>query len=177
MAEKETTKLDCCAILELMGHAKIAGRISEHPLGSSVFIRVDVPAVADMDEFTRLFNPGAIYSINPCSEDIMLAIAKETRAIPIKTWDEESAIQKMIADKVAARLIGNSNNGERVVDTDPNTYHLMRTVQHVREYYKIKGIPIDTITCCNGNHVLSYSATPSGSLRIKCPICKIDYIE
>jgi len=36
---------DVWAILEIMGHTRIAGRVTEQALGGSALIRVDVPAL------------------------------------------------------------------------------------------------------------------------------------
>lgn len=62
-------KLGAWAIVELFGHTRIAGYVSEFVVGGASFVRVDVPAFksAQDDEetraFTKLFGPGAIYSI------------------------------------------------------------------------------------------------------------------
>ena len=39
---KETT-FEEWAILELMGHRKLAGKVTEQTIGSSTFVRIDVP--------------------------------------------------------------------------------------------------------------------------------------
>jgi hypothetical protein len=55
------------AIVELFGHQRCAGRLSEQTIGSETFIRVDIPRRAG-GEYTRLFGKGAIYCINICEE-------------------------------------------------------------------------------------------------------------
>lgn len=56
------------AIVELFGHQRAAGEISEQAIGGETFIRIDVPR-AEGPPYTRLFGKGAIYCINICEED------------------------------------------------------------------------------------------------------------
>lgn len=75
------------ALVELFGHQKIAGTVSDCTVGSASFVRVDVPAIGEREGFTRMFNPSAIYGINPVTEDTMLALASSLRSTPVVTWD------------------------------------------------------------------------------------------
>ena len=64
------------AIIELMGHQKIAGRYSE----SGAMHRIDVPESDPSDDngfrFTRLYSPQAIYSITFVDEQAARIAAK-----------------------------------------------------------------------------------------------------
>jgi len=75
------------AVIELFGHQTAAGKLSTQVLGAACLIRLDVPEITrlvcrygsrtDDDRLqkvttpahTRFFGVGAIYSINPCSEE------------------------------------------------------------------------------------------------------------
>lgn len=78
------TALPC--ILELMGHNRIAGMVSEQELGATKFVRVDVPAVDDQQAFTKLYGPQAIYAVTPCDEATMLQAVRAFRTVPIERW-------------------------------------------------------------------------------------------
>ena len=67
MTESEQ-KLEGFAIVEVVGHGKFAGRISEHKLGTLVMIRIDVPAVNGFSEFTKFIAPAALFGITPVDE-------------------------------------------------------------------------------------------------------------
>jgi hypothetical protein len=49
-----TEKFEQYCILELFGHNKIAGLVTEQSLGGTNFIRVDVPMTSSQPGFTRL---------------------------------------------------------------------------------------------------------------------------
>lgn len=69
--------IDTWAVLELMGHRQIAGRVSEHVLGGQVLVRVDVPAAGGWDAHTKYFGAAGVYGIHPCSESVARAAAEQ----------------------------------------------------------------------------------------------------
>ena len=79
-------KFEQFAIVELFGHQVIAGKVSDQVIGGQGFVRVDVPAVNDQDEYTKFFGSGAIYAITPCDERTMLAAVQGLRQKPIDVW-------------------------------------------------------------------------------------------
>lgn len=62
--------LDCWAVVELFGHQRISGKVTEETIAGSAMLRVDVPQNGQQAAYTRYFGYGAIYSINPTTEDI-----------------------------------------------------------------------------------------------------------
>ena len=78
---------DQWAIVELFGHQRIAGRVTEAQVGGCQFVRVDVPAVDENEAFTRLLGQGAIYAINIVSEDVARAAAASYRSVPVSTYE------------------------------------------------------------------------------------------
>lgn len=74
-------------LVELFGHQKIAGKVSEQTIGGSAFVRVDVPAVGDQPAFTKLFGNGAIYAITPVTEEIATAAAHTCRSVPVTPYE------------------------------------------------------------------------------------------
>ncbi len=85
----ETESFDSWAIIELFGHSRIAGRVSEQTIGSQSFIRVDVPEIDGTPAFTRFFGNGAIYSITPVSEEVARLAAKRMQVQPIRIYMPE----------------------------------------------------------------------------------------
>lgn len=83
----EQLKFDQWCIVELFGHQRIAGRVTEQTIGGCAFVRVDVPAVGDVPAYTRLFGNGAIYAINPVTEEVARASANAYRAVPVSPYE------------------------------------------------------------------------------------------
>lgn len=79
-------KFDEWALVDLFGHAKIVGRVSEATIGGCSFIRVDVPATDGRLAFTKFFGNGAIYSMSPVSEGVAMSILKELQHAPVNVW-------------------------------------------------------------------------------------------
>lgn len=74
---------DAWAIVEIMGHQRLAGRVTEQPLAGTNLLRVDVPAVGDMPAFTQLLGGAAIYRITPVVEQIARDAAVQIKADPV----------------------------------------------------------------------------------------------
>lgn len=80
-------KFEVWGLLELFGHQRLAGQLSEQTIGGCHFIRIDVPAVGDLRAYTRFFTQGAIYSMTPISEEVARGMAAGLRAAPIQPYD------------------------------------------------------------------------------------------
>ena len=92
----ETTneKLDLWCIVELFGHNKIAGRCTEQNVAGTNMLRVDVPETSHNPPFTRLFGSGAIYAINPVTEDVAREYARQLNVQPIESWNISKFLEK-----------------------------------------------------------------------------------
>jgi len=65
----EQDKFEAWDLLELFGHQRLAGMLSEQTIGGCHFIRIDVPAVGgDVPGYTRYFTNGAIAGIHRAAE-------------------------------------------------------------------------------------------------------------
>ena len=84
-------------LLELFGHNRIAGYVSEHSFAGASFVRVDVPAVADVPGLTRMFHPNAVYCFNPVDEETMLDMADRLRIKPLTPFDLSEIRRKLVA--------------------------------------------------------------------------------
>lgn len=72
-------------IVELMGHVRLAGRVSPAPMYGTELIRIDVP---EADSFTTQYASGAsLYRLTPCSEEVARAVAGANQVIPVHPWE------------------------------------------------------------------------------------------
>lgn len=95
-------RFDQWAIVELMGHQRMAGRVTECTIAGGAFLRIDVPEVTvpgrspdswgagwpsrTIPAFTRLVSPSAIYAINPTTEEIARRAAQHAHAEPLQAY-------------------------------------------------------------------------------------------
>lgn len=88
----ETEHFEAWGIVDLFGHTRLAGRISEQTIGGETFIRVDVPREGEAFH-TRLFGKGAIYGISLTDEPIAREVAKRSSARPVGRYDVPALLE------------------------------------------------------------------------------------
>jgi len=133
---EETTKPVLYAVLELFGHARVAGAVSEQNFGGANLIRVDVPEVTytaiDYDAprgpdgyekvtrtipaHTRSFGAGAIYGVNWCDEETAHLAARDIRDEPLKPYSAREALElqpKARETPLLARAVGVDDDEDR----------------------------------------------------------------
>lgn len=78
------------AIVELMGHRRLAGRLTEVTLAGAGFLRIDIPG-ADPEKWaaTQFISPssGSIYAITPVSEEVARVAARREQPQPVHAWE------------------------------------------------------------------------------------------
>jgi hypothetical protein len=84
------------AILELMGHRKLGGFVSEETLAGAAFVRIDVPGPErpdDGDPFgektlaTQFYSPAAVYCVTPTTEEVARALAAALQPAPVARYE------------------------------------------------------------------------------------------
>lgn len=104
---QEKSAFEQWAIVELFGHQRIAGKVTEQTIGGCAFVRVDVPAldpitVSSYGEpktrpavpgFTKLYGQGAIYGMTFVSEETAKAAAAGMRTEPINAYAVEEILR------------------------------------------------------------------------------------
>lgn len=83
----DTATFEGWAILELMGHRKLAGYVSEQAIGGAAFVRIDVPAEGETNVATQFYSPSAVYCITPTTEDLARKVAKGAQPAPVTRWE------------------------------------------------------------------------------------------
>ena len=82
-------KIEMCAIVELFGHQRVAGKVTEAEIGGCSFIRIDIPAVDGSQALTKFYGNGAIYSMTPVSEELVMAYVKRYKPAPLNVYMPE----------------------------------------------------------------------------------------
>lgn len=76
---------DQWAIIELMGHVKIAGHVTEVEMFGSKLGRVDIPTGQTFT--TQYFNGSSLYRLTPTTEEIARAVAARNQPAPVYQWE------------------------------------------------------------------------------------------
>lgn len=80
-------KLDGWAIVEVMGHSRYAGKVSEHTIGATAFVRIDVPEASEsVPGFTKFLGAGSIFAITPVTEEVARAAVAGWRSEPVALY-------------------------------------------------------------------------------------------
>jgi len=110
-AAAQATKPTTWAVLELFGHTRLAGAVSEHAYGGDTFTRVDVPAVTYADTgyvdgvsckvmrtipaHTKLLGAKSVFSLSFVDEAAALLAAHHIRHEPIKQWELRAGLENL----------------------------------------------------------------------------------
>ena len=74
------------AILELMGHRHMAGKVTDAVIGGGAFLRIDVPS-ENGEYSTQYYSAASVYCITPTSEEIARTVAKQSQPAPVSRWE------------------------------------------------------------------------------------------
>lgn len=117
MTDSET-KFEQWAIVELFGHTRIAGRLTEQTIGGCSFVRVDVPEVRTESEtlpgFTKLYGQGAIYGVTFVDQATAEISARNLRVQPVDVWSLRRGLEGMSAHDRQSLL----PTGDKFADND-----------------------------------------------------------
>jgi len=101
MTTDQLNGFDQWAILELLGHVKLAGRVTEQEHFGTKLGRIDIPTG---DGFTtQFFSGSSIYRLTPTTEEIARSVAARNQPTPAHRWELPAPT---IPDAVAAASTG-----------------------------------------------------------------------
>lgn len=75
------------AILELMGHRRLGGYLTEEEIAGRGFLRITIPGENDETYAEQFYSPTAVYAITPTTEAMARAAARQARPEPITRWE------------------------------------------------------------------------------------------
>lgn len=75
------------AIVELMGHVRIAGYVREVTQYGAAMGRIDIPGEGDKPIATQFFGGASVYRITPVSEEAARAVAARSWPEPVYHWE------------------------------------------------------------------------------------------
>ncbi len=85
------------AIVELMGHRRLAGYVCEQQVAGAAFLRLDIPGDGGTVA-TQLYSPAAVYCITPTTEATARKVASGSRIAPVQRWELPPAVDAECVD-------------------------------------------------------------------------------
>lgn len=76
--------------VELLGHNKVAARVSEAYGG---LLRLDVPATDNTAGFTQFINTASVYRMTVITEEVLAEMSAALQVRPIKAWQLPTAME------------------------------------------------------------------------------------
>jgi hypothetical protein len=128
----EQSKPVMYAVIELFGHARVAGAVSEQNFGGANLIRVDVPEVkfTEVDyesprgpdgyakvtraipAHTRSLGAGSVYAVNWCDEETARLAAHSIRDEPLKPYSVREALEAIGGAQLRLRAPSGTDDEE-----------------------------------------------------------------
>ena len=83
-----SVKVEEWVVLELMGHRKFAGRISEAQRFGVALAKLEVfSGDEEQPSFVQEYHPQAIYCLTPCTEELARQYSKRNRPVAISRYE------------------------------------------------------------------------------------------
>lgn len=104
------------ALVDIMGHKKVAGYVTEEVIFGKAMVRIDVPEIPPapaerwysarpgLPGFTQYYGPESIYCITPTTEEAVTRLASELRVEPIANYDPHRAIPAPVGEAIETRF-------------------------------------------------------------------------
>ncbi len=92
-----TTAYEGWAIVELMGHVRMAGQIREVDQYGTKMLQLDVPGLddADVKPFTTFVAGNSLYRVTPTTEEIAKGVVRASRPRPVQPYDVDMTARKL----------------------------------------------------------------------------------
>lgn len=84
---KEAEPFQQWALVELMGHRRLAGWVTEESRFGAAMLRIDVPGPGGVAASTQWYGPKALYCVTPITEETARRFACKAPIEPIGVWE------------------------------------------------------------------------------------------
>jgi hypothetical protein len=95
MNEQEKPPFAQWCIIELLGHVRLGGFVSEVTMFGAALCRIDVPDPnGEGFALTQFVGAAAIYRLTPCSEEAARAVAAANQPRPVSVYEMPKLVKK-----------------------------------------------------------------------------------
>lgn len=75
------------SILELLGHRRLAGFVTEQEIAGKGFLRIDIPGNEKKAAMTQFYSPDSVYGLTPTTKELACAAAAASSPEPVQRWE------------------------------------------------------------------------------------------
>lgn len=100
------------AVLELMGHRRLAGYVEEVEVASSKLLRITVYP-KDSKPWQQFYGAAAIYCLSPVTEEVARTIMERSEAEPTFAWEVNRAHVQEGVDRELQRRLPKPESGDK----------------------------------------------------------------
>ncbi len=114
MSEQDQGCSQWC-IVELMGHRRLGGFVSEAEIAGARLLRIEIPT-PDGAFVTQFYGPQSIYCLTPTTEDSARAVALRNQPEPMHPWEVRLLESRCLSYLRTWMMISNggADHGNRV---------------------------------------------------------------
>lgn len=84
---EENNAFEGWCVLELFGHRRLGGYVSEQEIAGVAMLRIDVPGKDDKVVATQYYGSSAIYALTPTTEEMAKAVALRNQPRPVSRFE------------------------------------------------------------------------------------------
>lgn len=113
------------AIVDVMGHQRFIGRVTEQVIAGQGFIRIDIPEINGenpVPAWSKLVGPSSIYAITPISEVIARQLAARACKRPIERYELPDLVPRIQAMTTDDPVEYSIDKPADLVDLDDDDY-------------------------------------------------------
>lgn len=114
MPEEKETFGEWC-IVELMGHRRLGGYVTEQEIGGAGLLRIDVPETDRRPKSTHYFRAESLYMMTPTTEEMARAAANASTVEPVSRWE----LRQLEAPRVEVRDYTHDDDEDYDTDAEP----------------------------------------------------------
>ena len=78
---------DQWVVLSLLGHKRLAGKLTETNIAGAGFLRIDIPDKDGNTINTEYYSPSSVYSIQPVAKEIAITLATQISTAPVSKYE------------------------------------------------------------------------------------------
>lgn len=83
----ETPVFEHWAIVEMMGHRKLGGRVTEALIAGAKFLQISFYNVSGNLYATQFISPQSVYAITPVAKEIAVGFGIKHPIAPVEPWE------------------------------------------------------------------------------------------